>query len=761
MAVIIKLKPCARDNGPMGDQDQSGMEDQPGNGGVPAALHRTASPARPKDRDEEDLSENEEIDDNDIFGPEPPTGWVREYGQVYREINAVNDVPHLPSHLHDEEERQVWIAKIRSLGISIPDSSHVTPQMAARVVSITRPERCTTPIVAREDPHSIEEALKWYKDLLGLLEWELQAQVKEFSNLPRPALFESDVVQTAWWAFRVPPRAIELISARYDSAPHAFYLTCNDTKRVYKDYGVKNVLYDPFLAPFWAVYWRTMELQAMSEGRGTKVSSNDLQKINIPLESFIYWIALDMRHNLLLMAESNRMDEYNRHIDKNTTPSFWTSGDLINKAKYSITSNGERMGVYNWNPDRDAMFRHVVATDKGYYITLKQQPFWCDYAPQPGAMGQGPPPKLENHKDFLAALAKVDGGWNNWDRDAFMDPEGRELDPKLSPVEETEAMSFWAKPSLLYCPENTLLQTGKPVFDKRVVTPCGPGTGRKWPSSINMGGNTNPDQARKFTKPKNTYVVLSRPMGLKVTSFEPATQEDILDMNLGCSQGCGRQGTFRYRSNPNEEPQHICPFCKKQWLTRALVNAHLETCKKKPLNWFRTNDQVKAFLPPTPSTNCGHSFCTFCANVSRITAPPYAYCTVCGEKALCIKIKKEAEIEVLSKPAKEGKPDEPYDVPLEVWQEKNPLNHHRNRYALLTGTFPAKVADSNWGTTYAVVKTKDRTPSPAGLRGSSRSPKPAGTPAPSNQEVAELRKKLKQAIQVQESLHDTVSPCCT
>ena len=763
MSVQVKLSPCGRDSRFMAEMKAAEKVDPippaqliensetfdfthpptPGQpvppGGAEALLNKAAR------------VENDNEEDGTIT-PLPPDTWSREIGQAYREANTKNDVLPFPSAC-SKEERKKWIEEVQGKGFLFPDAGHVTPQMAGKVLNIKRPKDCTTPQVTKEDHRGVEDALTWYKSLLGLLEWELQAQAKDLTGPPKPALFKTDIAQKAWWADRVPPRALELISVRYDSAPHASYLTRNETRRAYKEYGVKNVLYDPFLAPFWAVNWRIKTLQAISEGRGHDVSDNDLQKLNVPLEPFIYWIALEMRHNLLLMAESNRMDEFNGRIDNNTTPSMWVSGNLIDRVKYSPQEPEQPLGVYSWNPDRDAMFRYVTLTGKGYYITNKQQAFWCDYAPQPGLKGYGPAPKFENYRDFLGTLASVYEGWNNWNRDSYMDPKERFLDPEPSQKEEVKAVTLWAEPTLLYCPEKTLLQAGKPAFEKQAISPCGPGTGKRWPAGITMGGNTRPDQARKFTRAKNTHTVLSRPVNLSITSFEPANEQDKDDMRLGCTQGCGREGTFRYRSEPDLEPKHHCPFCNKTWGNRLMASTHLDTCKDKPPNWFRTEEQRQHLLPPLPSTSCGHSFCSFCANVSMITAPPYAYCTVCGEEARCIRITDGAVIGVLSRPPKEDKPDQTYEAPLEVWREKNPLNHHRNRYALLTGRFPAKVSTTNWDTVYAVKAPKKRL----------SSPKPGGTMSSDDLvgTVAKLQNNLKRADQVKDALHKMVRPCHT
>ena len=54
---------------------------------------------------------------------------------------------------------------------------------------------------------------------------------------------------------------------------------------------------------------------------------------------------------------------------------MWVSGNLIDRAKYSPREPEQPLGVYSWNPDRDAMFRYVTLTEKVYYITntrLKQ-----------------------------------------------------------------------------------------------------------------------------------------------------------------------------------------------------------------------------------------------------------------------------------------------------------------------------------------------------------------------------------------------------
>ena len=691
-------------------------------------------------------------DDMDVTTePFRPNTWSSGIGVAFRDTNAENDVMLRPGSYPDEERKQ-WIKDAQSKGLLFPDTGHVTPQMAGKVIDFSRPKDCTTPKVTRDDRQNTEEALAWYKALLALLEWELQAQAKDLTGPPKPALFKTDVAQTAWWADRIPPRALELISARYDSAPHAVYLTSNEAKRAYEKYETKNVLYDPFLAPFWALNWRMEKLQAMCAGQGHDVTDNDLQKLNVPLEPFIYWIALEMRHNLLLMAESNRMDEFNLRIDDHTTPSMWVSGNLIDRARYSPEEPEQPLGAYAWNPDRDAMFRYEKLKANGYYVTNRYQPFWCDYAPQPGLKGQGPPPDFKNYTDFLGSLARVLEGWNNWNMAAYMDPKERFLDPEPSKTEEVRAMTLGAEPLQLYCPEQTLLQAGKPAFEKQTISPCGPGTGKKWPAGITSGGNTRPDQSRKFAKTKHTYMVLSRPVDLPITGFEPAGGKDIKDMDLGCSQGCGREATFRYRSDPEKEPKHYCPFCQDHWHNRALVNAHLDTCKQKPHNWFRTEDQHKNFQPPVPSSSCGHSFCSYCANVSMVTAPPYACCTVCGEVAKCIKIREGAEIGVPSRPLKGDGPDH-YEAPLEVWREKNPLNHHRNRYALITGRFPAKVSSANWETTYAMGDAKKQLPPPK-LEGTTSSNDLTAT-------VAKLQKQLKRSDQTKEALYTQVRPCLT
>ena len=455
------------------------------------------------------------------------------------------------------------------------------------------------------------------------------------------------------------------------------------------------------------INWRLHKINQLRER--VTLTDNDLRKVNMSLKALVTWIALEIRHNLMLMAENERLDLFNKYGRGST---FWVTKELTDKdhafglmcqeledrmSSEDIEDSFKVKTHLLWNPKNDAMFRFKFADV--FAVLLTKQPFWCEYSPKSGRQGRGEPPKADNLKAYLDALPQVERGFDFWeDAHSAQNPK---LEPPFSDENEYKAMVYEGAPRLLYDTQETLGNRDDKNQGTRRIVARGAGTGLPLPTSLTSQGDTRPGVRLHDTQNRNlfmfpgnvrdTTLLLSRPHSLPIAEMVLATKDDIKAMNKGCVQGCpNNRADFRFRPSTDREPTHTCPFCKKEQGERQEIHNHLEVCEDRPKGWMRTKEQKARCLPLTPVKGCGHSFCSSCANVSILTAPPYAVCMACGVVAREIRVRKGAEVGKLTRSEGDA------DPPIEVYQSQNPLDHHARRFYQMKGYAPKVVTDQNW-----------------------------------------------------------------
>ena len=611
--------------------------------------------------------------------------WDRDSGDRMRAILDEDDTMETPPCSKEIRERLKRIA--HNTGMREDDTRLVTVQMAAMVLDTSTEVEAETPKVERSH-RLIHTKEAWYNNLKADLEWTMLKDLETGKACDKPVTGELAVHQEAWWDTGATADMLTLAAIRYNTPPNT---TGNGDELETSKLANETIIFDPFFAPMWAINWRLRVISQLK--RAGRVDTLEMEKLNMPLDAFVAWIALEMRHNLQLAAEAERMHVYN--IKDETEPLFVTT-NLINIQKYAEENNQDpevahRKGYLPWNPERDAMFR--VKRHENYYITLTRQPWWCEYAATPGGAGSGSPPRKEALKPFLDALPQVRRGYNDWDEHWFLTQAN--LTPPDSTDDEQQAMIKSTIPHVLYSTQASLEKPNNPAPTIRKIRAAGAGTGLKLPPSLTEDFEThmaeeraNPSTKGSPGKPSETALLITRPQSFPVAELTEANREDREAMQLGCAQGCGNEAHFRYRTDITKEPQHKCPFCKKTG-TRLEIHKHLEECDETPKDWARTEKQRRDHLPLTTADECGHCFCSGCVNLSLLSAPPAAICMACGATAREIRTTEDAAIGVLTMAS----------YP-EIYQSTNPIAHYTQRFFQFKGYPPNKVRTDNWTNTY-------------------------------------------------------------
>ena len=606
--------------------------------------------------------------------------WSKDNGSQMRAILDENDTMETPPFNKEARARLKQIA--RNTGLREDDTRLVTVQMANMVLSTEGDLVGETPQVERSHRY-IHTKEAWYINLKADLEWTMLRDLEAGKACDKPVTGELTVHQGAWWDTGATADMLAIAALRYNTPPNiAGGGPANET-----------MTFDPFFAPMWAINWRLSVISRLKNA--APVDGLEMEKLNMPLGAFVAWIALEMRHNLQLAAEAERMHAYNK--GKGTEP-LLVSTNLINIQKYAEDNNQDpdevrRRGRLTWNPERDAMFR--MERYDNYCVTLTRQPWWCEYAAKPGGAGKGPPPNMEALKPFLNALPQVERGFDNWDEQWYLTQANH--GPPDSTQDEHQAMVTSTIPHVLYSTQACLEEWDNPTSTIRKIRAAGAGTGLKLPPSLaeDFESLTPKERANQTAKgnpgkPSETALLITRPQSIPTAELTESTQEDLEAMQLGCVQGCGNKAHFRFRSDVTKEPEHKCPFCQKTG-ARLEIHEHLEECKEMPEGWARTEKQRRHYLPLTEADECGHSFCSGCVNLSLLSAPPAAICMACGEKAKEIRTSKDAAIGKLTMAS----------YP-EIYQSTDPVAHYTQRFFQFKGYSPNAVSAGNWTETYVM-----------------------------------------------------------
>ena len=177
--------------------------------------------------------------------------------------------------------------------------------------------------------------------------------------------------------------------------------------------------------------------------------------------------------------------------------------------------------------------------------------------------------------------------------------------------------------------------------------------------------------------PADWFLVPDSCPGIPTAPYREPTDRDRDMMRAGCSQGCGQPATVRYMTC-EDEPFHVCFFCNHRTHSQSSMHKHMdETCPvAKLMGYKRSTWLIKARLPPTKTTGCGHTFCATCANNSVLTKPPKATCFVCGKVAEYIA--RDPDHSEDPAPAADSSRNSPR-MP-EIYQSGNLYAHHLARF---------------------------------------------------------------------------------
>ena len=592
--------------------------------------------------------------------------------------SAVPSPPAPPPPGPDINKELYGLADVRSKELSgsngFPNNFDITTEMFLRLMPTPFPDGCTLPMWS---PDVVYDASYWNGHLFfhteameGVLNW-IEMKINTRAAIPRVTHADPRFIQHSWWhvldSNHLSDRLRQLVRLRYGLDPSDGDLD---------DATFAKVLVDPIFASYFAINWRhLMVLEA--QANPDSLEPDTCRKMQLPLEALTSWVIKEMCFNALLMADVHRASVYRGQVSQVLTQ----NPESLRRKPIFFASQDRELELYI--PGAHAMFRGNGKIDNFQHCTVESQPLWVQYLPQPGKLGEGPPPP----SGYKTGVELIPGHKPPLD---LFEPGGRSLTQDLPPPssspgplspDDLTAMNKHAQPAALYDPSFYINPPDQDPSDPSVPL-CGPGRAAPWPTELTstcfnyFPGETvfdvsNPTQLLAIGKQSDWRLVDSLPPGVPQAQMIPASRADLKAMGRGCDQGCGNDADLRYLTvNSDGVPMsQVYCGCPETFVSPEEARKHMDICTKAiAAGWTRTGYEKARRLPPVRSDLCGHVICRACATVSVLSAPPFGVCLLCGVRISIIKFSSD----FLVPPEKNAIRRSP-----EIYASGNLLAHHK------------------------------------------------------------------------------------